>query len=394
MSEIASIPQKMGIAARFLPAPLIQARSTVFERFACLDLNRTARQAMYGLLAFFNVRKPDQPIWANRDSICKESLLGSVQTLYRGLAELETHGYIVREQIRRASRQSYGQFSYSYIWFTVKARVLLGLPVTRRENRVPETADCDDDPIEAWEAIGEWEDDGSWHDGSNETAEPAAIQRSYGRTPPKQIYPHGPSLTVRDRIQEGERTLTPQLSRKEQPEQQHCQPDKAEVSGGFQEKIAEKSRLPKDVTPLLGLGVSKPRICMLMRLAREAGKQGMLGDVIRVAHTSIAHLRGTPVFLYLKKMISQPADYTSIATKMIAKSTETAKTTKSKARLEQTSIELEGRSFKTRDGQIQVFVQAKGMLRVFDPRRGVGYRPMDAEFLEALDAGRLVGCSI
>jgi hypothetical protein len=133
---------------------------------------------------------------------------------------------------------------------------------------------------------------------------------------------------------------------------------------------------------------------MLMRLARDAGKQGMLGDVIRVAHTAIANLRGTPVFLYLKKMISQPADYTSIATKMIAKSTESAKRTKSKARLEQTSIELEGRSFKTRDGQIQIFVQAKGMLRVFDPRRGVGYRPMDAEFLDALDAGRLVGCSI
>ena len=393
MSEVASIPQKMGLSARFLPAPLIQARSTVFDRFACLDLNRTARHAMYGLLAFFNIRKPDEPIWAYRDSICKESLLGSVQTLYRGLAELETHGYIVREQIRRKASQTYGQYAYSYIWFTVKARALLGLPVPSHESQGPESTADLDDPIEAWEAVGEWEDDGSWREASNEARQPAVIRRSYRGTSSKAAYPHVPSLTLRDRIQEGERTLTPQLSKKEQPGEPPCQTDGSKVSGDFQDKAAQKTRLPKEVMPLLALGVSKPRICLLMRLARDAGKQGTLGDVIRVAQTSIAKLRGTSVFLYLKKMLSQSTDYAWIARTMSEKSDESAKVTTRKARVEQKSVELEGRSFATRDGQIRVFVQAKGMLKVLDARRGTGYRPMDAAFLDALDEGRLIGVS-
>lgn len=391
MSEVASIPQKIGLSARFLPAPLIQARSAVFDRFACLDLNRTARHAMYGLLAFFNIRKPDEPIWAYRDSICRESLLGSVQTLYRGLAELETHGYIVREQIRRKASQTYGQYAYSYIWFTEKARALLGLPVPSREGQRPESSADLEDPIEAWEAIGEWEDDGSWRDVSNEASPPAVIRRTYGRTPSEPAYPHEPSLSLRDRIQGSEPTLTPQLSKKEQPEAPPCPTEASARSGIFPEKPARRTRLPEDVTPLLALGVSKPRICLLMREAREAGKQGALGDVIRVAQASIAKLRGTPVFLYLRQMISQPTDYGWIAKTMSEKSGASARAARSADRIAQKAVELEGRSFATRDGQVQIVVEAKGMLRVRDARRGTGYRPMDAAFLDALDEGRLVG---
>lgn len=63
--------------ARFLPAPLIRARAEVFDPRNCLDLNRVARHALFGILAFFDVRRPAEPVFASRESICAESLLGS-----------------------------------------------------------------------------------------------------------------------------------------------------------------------------------------------------------------------------------------------------------------------------------------------------------------------------
>jgi hypothetical protein len=110
--------------ARFLPAPLIAARAAAFDPLLCQDLSFTARRVLYGCLTFLNIKKPEQAIFPKRDLLRAESLLQSIPTLYRGLAELAAKGYISREQIR--FRRT-GEFHVSQITFMEKALVLLGL---------------------------------------------------------------------------------------------------------------------------------------------------------------------------------------------------------------------------------------------------------------------------
>lgn len=113
--------------ARFLPEPLIRARAAVFDPLNCLDINMTARRALYGVLAFFNLAHPTKEVFASRDVLRAEALLQSSSTLYRGLADLQTSGYIVRRQLRRHRPDVFGQYHISQIFLTEKALVLLGL---------------------------------------------------------------------------------------------------------------------------------------------------------------------------------------------------------------------------------------------------------------------------
>lgn len=110
--------------ARPLPAELIIARAEVFNHLNLLDLNQTARRALFGILTFANLKNPQQDIWPARDLLRAESLLQSEATLYRGLKRLETAGYITRQQKHGWID---GKFMGSIIKLTEKAIVLLGL---------------------------------------------------------------------------------------------------------------------------------------------------------------------------------------------------------------------------------------------------------------------------
>jgi len=125
----------------------------------------------------------------------------------------------------------------------------------------------------------------------------------------KPDFPQGRSLNVIDRIHEGERTPGLQLLTGEQP--LHAQ-SKTERPGGAGESLAKtdgKTRLPAELVPLMELGVSKARICLLMRIASQAGNAGKLGDAVRLVWGRICSKRGKEVFAYLAAVVRQPRDF-------------------------------------------------------------------------------------
>jgi hypothetical protein len=124
MSQAYAAAGQAVACSRFLPAPLIAARASVFNPMNCLDLTLTARRVLYGALTFLSLKQLKKAIFPRRDTLRAESLLQSDATLYRGLALLEAKGYIARQQIRKARN---GKFYLSPITFTDKALTLLGL---------------------------------------------------------------------------------------------------------------------------------------------------------------------------------------------------------------------------------------------------------------------------
>lgn len=109
---------------RHLPSPLIAARAAAMHRLNCLDLNLTARRALYGILTFVTINNLKREIFPRRETLRQEAMLGSDATLYRGLATLEALGYITRAQKRQPRT---GKFYLSPILLTDKAVLLLGL---------------------------------------------------------------------------------------------------------------------------------------------------------------------------------------------------------------------------------------------------------------------------
>ena len=281
VSHSYSPPLPPGPKARYLPAPLIRARAEAMNPRNCLDLNRTARQALYGILAFFNIRQPGDPVFASRESLCAEALLGSQPTLYRALAHLVTKGYIRREQGRRYGKETYGQYSVSRIWLEEKTLDLLGLAGGR-------TADRKQAPNEAEAFNAEGQDAMS----------------------PRESCPQGPSLISRDRLQENELSPSPQLSLKEQPPKSASSDAGEKRGGGSSGKgIDPKTRLPVELLPLTNLGLSRGRICLLMARARDNGNCGQLGAIVTLVWPQISKLNGVAVFAYLSKLVKQRKDY-------------------------------------------------------------------------------------
>lgn len=238
----------------------------------CLDLTRPARLALYGILAFFDVRRPAEPVFASRDLLCAESLLGSHPTLYRGLALLAAKGYIVREQSRRRAQAVFGQFAVSRIWLTEKALALLGLSGQVRSQRTDQ-------------------------------------DRSLTTSAANESYSQRPSLNLRNRLQEGELTPNQQLSSKEQPPLQ-VGPSSRGTKGGSENGIDRTTRLPVELLRLSTLGLSKSRICALMKLARDCGNGGQLGAVVALTWARLRQLgKSAAVFAYLAKLVQQRKDY-------------------------------------------------------------------------------------
>lgn len=278
------LPYSSGPQVRFLPAPLIKARAEVLNPLNCQDIGRTARQALFGILAFFDIKKPNEPVFASREKICAEALLGSQPTLYRALADLVSHGYIRRQQSRRLGQRTYGQYSVSRIWLEEKALKLLGL----------------------------LEDIASTEKQSKQQNQAKSEELKKPRT--RHTYQQGPSLTMRDRLQELELPPNQQLSTKEQPhENQRSVSHQNRAGESFENSIDTKTGLPTELLRLKKLGLSKARICALMKQARFSGNQGKLGKVVKLVWERLTQL-GKPqaVFAYLAKLVQQRKDYTRL----------------------------------------------------------------------------------
>ncbi len=280
--QLYALPCSTGPTVRYLPAPLIRARAEALNPRNCLDLGRTARQALYGILAFFDIRKPDEPVFASREKLCAEALLGSQPTLYRALADLVTRGYIRREQGRRLGKETYGQYSVSRIWLEEKALALLGL-----DGKKPPK------------------------NGPNQDKKPAVDNtvKEDGVGQAKDSFPQGPSIKVRGRLQDSELSPSKHLSSKEQPPRKARGQDNQGRAGGSSENIDRKTRLPAELVRLMELGLSKSRICALMKLAREHGNGGKLGAVVQLVWDRIRQLHRNAAFAYLAKLVQQRKDY-------------------------------------------------------------------------------------
>lgn len=319
--------QLPGPTARFLPAPLIRARAAAFDQTICPDINRTARQVLYGILAFCNVKQPSSAIFASRETLCAETLLGSHPTMYRGLALLVERGYIVREQARRVAHATYGQYHISRIWLQDKALQLLGLLVAPRSQ--PETdqkvaythAAAHPTTHQPGTPIGESEGNvialpENFNRKCNQTSQaipcPAPICTAASEA--EAVYLQGPSLTMSARLHKKELTTKEQLLIEEQPVT-NANLAKPRLLGKSLEKddIDRKHRLPVELVPLLSLDLSKSRICGLMALARRNGHGGKLGVVVTLVWTRLQELQnGGAVFAYLATLLKQKKDYTRI----------------------------------------------------------------------------------
>lgn len=255
-----------------LPTPLIYACEAAMDRRYCQDLHRTARQALVGILTHFNLKTPDEPVFASRDRLLERSRLGSQPTLRRGLQELEAQGYITREQTKTWGRAAFGRFARSHIWLTTKARIMLGL--------APSPASADSTPKDE---------------------QPKSSQGTYSQ---------GPAITVSDGKQ---RELTPpslQPMGQLQARQRNVKEGRA---GGSSERDTRYG-IANELVPLIQLGVLRNQVFMLMKVARDHGHPQQLGAVVRVLWTHLVKVaeEGGSVVGYLITMLKKARDYANL----------------------------------------------------------------------------------
>lgn len=378
------------VRPRFLPASLIRARAVALDPYHCLDLDRCARQALYGVLAFLNARKPRDAVFCFRETLLPETLLGSRSALFRGLGVLETKGYIVRSQSRLKSRAEYGRYTRSTIHLQDKALLMLGLISA---DACPAVADGKEDArletIEAWEAAREeWSDDETGWEAGVPPKEADVVE-------PAHTYPQGPCVMVGHRLQESEHPLKPQLSG--QLLARACEPQAAVGVKDSENDIDPKTRLPKALVPLMTeLGVSKPLICTLMAFARTQGQQGMLSTVVKLFWHNISGLRGRAVFAYLRKLLSHKRDFS----RLLQLQAEDAKNgviasgdkTRLAEKLQLVLARCAGWLVRKADGQTLGTLTVRGesgYVEGFDPQRGRVAIPANLRLMQAIEEGRL-----
>lgn len=429
-----------GPRPRFLPAPLINARAAVMNRLFCQDLSQTGRQVLYGVLAFFKLGHPEQPVFAFRDTLQAETLLGSRASLYRGLQEAEDKGYIRREQVRTWGRRCYGQFSRSNIYVLEKTLLMLGLTGPRILSTAPASTQatsieveqhtgagvspspssssaafdaltCSVDSlstaglleledsleaydarhqaeiIESWEdGRTDWEDDETGWEADTAPREPTAVGL-------RDTYPQVPCPTVRHGLQESEPTLDLQL--KGQLPTRERTPNVSSLKDS-PENIDPQTRLPKDVLPLMQLGVSRMLICTLMAYARRQGQQGVLGAAVKLFWPYIEGLRGRSVFAYLRKILSQKRDFKHLLNQQTATELDGQLTPHATTRLQEKLTLLLSRCHgwlaRNAEGRVLGTLQVRGengYIEGVDPRRGRVAIPVNLRVMQAVEEGRI-----
>jgi hypothetical protein len=235
-----------------LPLLLIQAQHLCFQKTAVMDLGRTARAALSGILAFVKVRSPMSVIWPKRATLREQARLNSDSALYRGLAELFKKGYIEREtQLRNAQN---GRFHISRLHLTEKAIHLLNLNKT------------------------------------------------------KKVINNQPSSKMGDGyIENIVNYLAPSIE--ESPDTQNSFSNPSAKKSSIQ-KLDPETNLPKPLVKLTWLGLSPKTICWLMKIAKQ--KQKRLEDVMNFAWKYLQPLasKGSKtVKAYLVALLSKNQDF-------------------------------------------------------------------------------------
>ena len=237
-----------------LPLLLIQAQHLCFQKTAVMDLGRTARAALSGILAFVKVRSPMSVIWPKRATLREQARLNSDSALYRGLAELLEKGYIERETQLRNTQN--GRFHISRLHLTEKAIHLLNLNKTKKViNNIPSSK------------MGDGYIENVVNDLTPSIEESSGSQNSFSKQSEK--FP---------RIQ----------------------------------KLDAETNLPIPLVKLTRLGLSPKTICWLMKLAKQ--KQKRLEDVMNFAWKYLHPLadKGTQtVKKYLIALINKNQDFSS-----------------------------------------------------------------------------------
>lgn len=233
-----------------LPLPLIQAQHLCFQKTAVMDLGRTARAVLSGILAYVKVKYPGNKIWPRRATLREQARLNSDASLYRGLTELTQKGYIEREAQIHNLRN--GRFHVSRINLTQKAINLLNL----------------------------------------------------GN---KKVIPNPPSCKMKDGIKERCNPLTPSLE--ESPDTQNSFSNQSSKKQAIQ-KLDPETNLPKPLVKLTQLGLTPKTICWLMKRAKQQNKR--LEDVMNFAWKYLKPLtsKGTNVIKsYLIALLSKNQDF-------------------------------------------------------------------------------------
>lgn len=236
-----------------LPLPLIQAQLLCFQKTAVMDLKKTARAVLSGILAFVSVRTPSKKIWPKRETLRVQSRLNSEASLYRGLAELEQKGYVSREEQLHHKRN--GRFHISRIGLTEKAIHLLNLS-------------------------------------------------------DKKFIHNPPSCEMRDGHIEN--VVNDSTSKEESPLQENSSRNKASLQKQPTNDIDPHTRLPKPLVKLTALGLTPKTICWLMREAKQHQKR--LEDVMNYAWNYIEPLaaKGSKnIKAYLRALIGKNQDFTA-----------------------------------------------------------------------------------
>lgn len=229
-----------------LPLDLIEARAAAFDPLNCLDLGITARRVLFGILTFFNLKRPAAGIWPRRDRLRAEALLNSESSLYRGLNQLEVRGYIVRQQ-ERIGRN--GRFHISPIRLTEKALTLLGLNAQARR--------------------------------------------------PQEVIHKDPSAKAEDGLYKERTTQQQSLQRTLQ--------GKPLMKNRANRGVQGRGGVPAALVWLLDLAVSSAGIFKLMGFCKLVGQR--LEDVAHVCRPALESLRGRAVFAYLRTAIRDPRDF-------------------------------------------------------------------------------------
>lgn len=136
-------------------------------------------------------------------------------------------------------------------------------------------------------------------------------------------------------------------------------------------------------------GLRATAVLKLMKFAK--GQQKRLSDVVQASRKYLQELSSTSLFAYLHKLLQSNRDFSAV----VQQEHQAHVQQQVKARLAQKAIDLEGRSFRTRDGKLRINVRANGCLEFIRAGILMGSSPMshNPDFLTALDEGRLIPCA-